>query len=148
MSYHTSGKVDEEARALPPVPLPDEDSGPFWEAAARHELIAQRCAACRRWRHPPRPMCPECNSFEQEWAPVSGHARVWSWIVAHPPLLPAFAERAPYNVVVVELEEGIRMVGNLVGVANDEIREGMSVRATFEDVPDGIALPQWEPVKE
>lgn len=148
MSYHTSGKATDASKALRPVPLPDEDSAPFWEAAARHELVVQRCAECGRYRHPPRPMCPECRSFAHEWARASGRGRVWSWIVAHPPVLPAFADRTPYNVVVVGLEEGVRMVGNLTGVGNDEIREGAPVRVAFEDVEAGVALPQWEVAKE
>ena len=144
MSYHTSGHGSAETRALPPVPLPDADSAPFWEAAAQRRLVLQRCAACQTLRHPPRPMCPSCLSFEDEWIPASGRGRVWSWVVAHPPVLPAFAERTPYNVIVVELEEGVRMVGNLTG--DQPPREGMPVQVVFEDVEEGVTLPQWKPI--
>ena len=126
-----------------PVPLADHAGAPFWEAAARHELVVQRCTACGSFRHPPRPMCPRCRSFDHEWAQASGRGLVWSWVIAHPPVLPAFAERAPYNVVVVELEEGVRMIGNLLDTPNDQIREGMAVHVDFEDVEDGVALPAW-----
>jgi len=126
-----------------PVPDPDPASTPFWEAAARHELRVQRCSACGTWRHPPRPLCPSCHSFEHTFEQVSGRARVWSWVVAHPPVLPAFSENAPYSVVVVELEEGVRMIGNLLDVPNDEIAEGMDVVVAFEDVQGGVALPAW-----
>lgn len=146
MSYHTSGKATEASKVLPPVPLPDEDSAPFWEAAARHELVVQRCAACGSFRHPPRPMCPRCLSMEHEWAPASGRGRVWSWVIAHPPVLPAFAGRVPYNVAVIELDEGVRVVGNLLGVAPGEIRDGMAVEVAFEDVEEGVTLPQWKPI--
>ena len=126
-----------------PVPQPDDASAPFWEGCARHELVLQRCATCATFRHPPRPMCPACSSFDVEWVPSGGHARVWSWVIAHPPVLPAFAEKAPYNVVVVELEEGVRMIGNLLDVPNDEISEGMDVIVAWDDVEDGVALAAW-----
>ena len=76
----------------------------------------RRAASCGAWRMPPRPMCPRCRSIEVRWEPTSGRGRVWSFIVPHPPLLPAFAELAPYNAIIVELEEDptIRFVGNLV----------------------------------
>ena len=131
---------------LRPVPDPDDASAGFWEACARHELVLQRCASCSAVRFPPRPMCPACRSFEYDWAPASGRGRVWSWVVVHPPVLPAFADRAPYNVIVVELEEGVRMIGNLLGVPAEDIREGATVEVAWEDVEEGISLPIWRPV--
>lgn len=128
-----------------PVPEPDDASAPFWEAAAHHHLVIQRCARCGAFRHPPRPMCPRCTAFDHDWMPASGRGRVWSWVVAHAPVLPAFAEKTPYNVVVVELPEGVRMIGTLVDTPNDGIREGMEVEVVFEDVEDGVSLPQWRP---
>ena len=129
-----------------PLPDPDETSVPFWEAAARGQIVIQRCASCEQVRHPPQPMCPSCNSFDAEWTRVSGRGRVWSWVVVHPPVLPAFAEKTPYNVAVVELDEGVRMIGNLLGLANEDIVEGMPVEATFEDVEGDVSLPQWKPI--
>jgi uncharacterized OB-fold protein len=79
--------------------------------------------------------------FEQ----VSGRGRIWSWVVTHAPVLPSFADKVPYNVVVVELEEGVRMIGNLLDVENDAIHEGMEVVVDFEDVEDGVSLPVWRP---
>jgi uncharacterized protein len=73
----------------------------------------------------------------------SGRGRVWSWVVAHPPVLPAFADRAPYNVVVVELEEGVRMIGNLLDVPNDQIVEGLEVTVAWDDVEPDVSLPAW-----
>ncbi|MFJ5777640.1 Zn-ribbon domain-containing OB-fold protein [Streptomyces sp. NPDC093094] len=130
------------------TPLTDTDGAPFWEHAARGELRVQVCGACAEPRFPPRPCCPRCQSFAQEWRPVSGRGRVWSYVVAHPPLLPDYAAQAPYNVVVVELEEHprIRLVGNLVtgpgaplgSLDPHGIRIGARVRAVFAD-----GLPQW-----
>jgi len=131
----------------PPRPVPDPDvaGAPFWEVAARHELVLQKCAQCGTIRHTPRPMCPVCNSMDSVFEQVSGRGRIWSWVIAHAPVLPSFAEKVPYNVVVVELEEGVRMVGNLLDVENDAIREGMEVVVDFEDVEEGVSLPVWRP---
>ena len=128
-----------------PVPQPDEDSAPFWDAAARHELVIQKCASCGTLRHPPRPMCPACRSTDVTWVKASGRGRVWSCIVAHPPVLPAFAEKVPYNVVVIQLEGGIRMIGNLLDVPPGQITEGMEVAVDFEDLDEGVSLPAWRP---
>ena len=97
-------------------------------------------------------MCPRCRSIEVRWEPTSGRGRIWSFIVAHPPLLPAFAEVAPYNAIVVELEEDppIRFVGNLVASADGEINEidpatitiGEPVRVVFHQIDD-VTLPRW-----
>ncbi|MEV5381807.1 OB-fold domain-containing protein [Streptomyces sp. NPDC052721] len=129
-------------------PVTDTDGAPFWEYAARGELRVQACADCGELRFPPRPCCPHCRSFASEWRPVSGRGRVWSYVVPHPPLLPDYAEQAPYNVVVVELEEAprIRLVGNVVARAGAPLdsldpaclRIGARVRAVFSG-----GLPQW-----
>ncbi|MEU9986099.1 Zn-ribbon domain-containing OB-fold protein [Streptomyces sp. NPDC007971] len=131
-------------------PVIDTDGAPFWEYAARGELRVQACADCGETRFPPRPCCPHCQSFAGEWRPVSGRGRVWSYVVPHPPLLPDYAEQAPYNVVVVELEEAprIRLVGNLVSRAGapldsldpQRIRIGARVQAVFCD-----GRVQWVP---
>jgi uncharacterized protein len=136
-----------------PLPAPDRDSGPFWEAAATGELRIQACADCGRLRMPPRPMCPWCTSLEQEWRLMSGRGTVWSYTVAHPPLLPAFAEQAPYNVVVVALDEDptIRLVGNVVEspgtslgtVDPTTIEIGEPVQVVFDEVGEGVFLPRW-----
>ncbi|MFR0353238.1 Zn-ribbon domain-containing OB-fold protein [Streptomyces sediminimaris] len=130
-------------------PVTDTDGAPFWEYARRGELRVQACASCGEPRFPPRPCCPHCQSFDSDWRGVSGQGRVWSYVVPHPPLLPGYAEQAPYNVVVVELAEAprVRLVGNVVAeagarldsVSPERIRIGARVQAVFG--PDG--LPRW-----
>lgn len=132
--------------------IEDPDGRPFWEGTAKGELRVQHCAACRRPRIPPRPMCPWCNSLGNEWKAMSGHGTIWSFIVPHPPLLPAYAELAPYNVIVVALEDdpALRLIGNLVaspeGAINEiepaSIRIGDAVRVVFQRVED-VCLPRW-----
>jgi uncharacterized OB-fold protein len=135
------------------LPVIDDDSAPFWEAARRGELVMQGCGKCGRLRFPPRPMCPYCQSVEVIWSPMSGRGTIWSFVVPHPPLLPAYAEQAPYNVVVVALEEDptLRLVGNLVtswdGPINEllDINIGAPVRVVFTEVSDDVSLPRWVP---
>ena len=126
--------------------LPDTDDaliGPVFDATARGELRIQACATCGRLRHPPRPGCPWCRSFDAEWRLMSGRGTVWSFVIAHPPLLPAYAELAPYNVVVVALDEDprIRLVGNVVDGSSPEI--GMPVQVTFPSPIEDVVLPHW-----
>lgn len=134
----------------------DEWSAPFWAGTAMGELRYQTCADCGRFRHPPRPMCPHCRSLSDAWVTASGRGPVWSFVIAHPPLLPAYAEQAPYNVVVVTLEEdrSLRMVGNLVRTPDgaigelgpDDITIGAPVQVVFPEPIEGVVLPRWRPV--
>ncbi len=132
--------------------LEDEDSAPFWEGTAKGELRVQACGDCGQMRIPPRPMCPSCRSLSQEWKQVSGKATVWSFVVPHPPLLPAYSDLAPFNVITVSLDEdpSLRLVGNLVTSADGPLNEvdpatiqiGEPVRVVFTKVDD-VTLPRW-----
>jgi len=132
--------------------LEDDDAAPFWQGTARGELLVQTCADCGQRRLPPRPMCPACRSVQSKWVPLSGRGTIWSFVVAHPPLLPAYQNVAPYNVITVTLDEDphLRLVGNLVarpdGPINEvdpaTIRIGEPVRVVFQQVED-VFLPRW-----
>ncbi|MFJ8926357.1 MULTISPECIES: OB-fold domain-containing protein [unclassified Streptomyces] len=136
------------------TPTLDDDGAPFWEYAARGELRIQACAApdCGELRFPPRPCCPHCQSFDSEWRRMSGRGRIWSYVIPHPPLLPAYAAQAPYNAIVVELAEAprIRLVGNLVSAPDaplnsvdpDRLKIGARVQVAFTEV-DGVTVPRW-----
>ncbi|GIU86690.1 MAG: hypothetical protein KatS3mg009_1205 [Acidimicrobiia bacterium] len=95
------------------VPDPVGPNAEFFAYLARGELRLQRCARCRRWRHPPRHRCASCGSTEATWERASGRGRVFSWTVTHRAVDPAF--EPPYAIVVVETDEGPRLVGNLAG---------------------------------
>jgi uncharacterized OB-fold protein len=135
------------------LPQVDEYSAPFWEGARLGELRMQACGSCGRLRFPPRPMCPECRSLETAWQTMSGLGTVWSFVVPHAPLLPAYAELAPYNVIVVALDEepSLRLVGNLVAgpdaginsIDPETIEIGAAVRAVFQQAAEDITLPRW-----
>ncbi len=131
---------------LRPLPAFDHDNAPFWEAVRNHRLVLQRCGECKIYRHPPVPMCPHCGSFDIEWVPSDGRGRVYSWIVVRRPTHPFFAE-VPYNVVLVQMEEGVRLFSNLLDVAPEEIRENMPVQVGFVDVEDDFTLFQFRPVE-
>jgi uncharacterized OB-fold protein len=117
----------------------------FWlEGAAVGELRIQRCAACGVLRHPPRPMCPACNSLDWDFRKASGRGTVYSYVVYHHQ--PATGLEVPYTVLVVELEEGVRVVGNLVQADPKEVSVGMPVEVVFvADPGDDLVLPQWRP---
>ena len=135
------------------LPLRDEDSEPFWAGTLKGELRMQRCIQCGRLRFPPRPMCPWCRSMESDWPVMSGRGAIWSFVMPHPPLLPAYTELAPYNVIVVALDEDptLRLVGNLVALDDGPINEvdpatigiGETVRVVFQRIDDNTALPRW-----
>jgi uncharacterized OB-fold protein len=140
-----------EAQFLLPD-VDDPDAAEFWAGCERGELLVQTCKSCGMRRMPPRPMCPRCRSLELRWEAMSGRGTIWSFIVPHPPLLPAYQELAPYNVVVVALEEDptIRFVGNLVTEPDGAINEidpatiaiGDAVLVVFHRVED-VVLPRW-----
>ncbi|CDR07595.1 OB-fold domain-containing protein [Streptomyces iranensis] len=135
------------------APVPDDDGAPFFAYAARGELRVQCCADCGESRFPPRPCCPRCQSFESLWKKMSGRGRIWSYVLPHPPLLPAYAAQAPYNVVLVELADAprIRLVGNLVAAADaalnsvppERIRVGAPVKAAFHETDGGLTVVRW-----
>jgi uncharacterized OB-fold protein len=139
----------------PLLPSIVDENRPFWEGARQGELRVQRCRETGRLIFPPRlrsPWAPE-PGVEPEWTAVSGRGTLWSYVVPHPPLLPYYAERAPYNVILVALAEDptIRMVGNLVageGAGIDSvdpasIEIGAALRVVFERIDDEIHLPRW-----
>lgn len=126
-----------------PVPLMDGTTQEFYRRCKQHELSFQRCTRCGRWRHVPRPMCSACGSWEWEWARSSGRGKVFTWTVVRRPMHPAFADDPPYAPVVVELEEGVRMVTWIVDCPPDDIEMGMPVEVVFDDVTPEVALPKF-----
>jgi len=128
------------------VPVPTSLDQEYWDACRQGRLVVQRCSGCRRLRFFPSLGCPHCGSDQLTWERVSGRGRIYSWVVVHPPVLPAFAGKVPYNVVLVELEEGVRMVSSLVDCPNDRIAIGMPVEVLFEPLTDEITLPKFRPM--
>jgi hypothetical protein len=130
-----------------PLPMPNEDTAPYWEAAHRGELRMQRCGACGWVRFPPSLLCPRCLAEEAAWDLMRGRGVVFSWVIVHHSQHPAFNPDTPYNVAIVALEEGPRLHTNLVECGLDEIRIGMAVEVVFERVNDDVTLPRFRPVR-
>jgi uncharacterized OB-fold protein len=128
-----------------PLPAITEDGAPYWEGCRAGELRAQRCAGCGRLRWPPSVVCPHCLGEEAAWVALSGRGTVYSFIVVHRPQHPAFFADAPYNVAIVELEEGPRLHTNVVECAPEALRVGMPVEVVFERVNDEVTLPKFRP---
>jgi uncharacterized protein len=131
-------------------PRPDpqnDDDARFWSALREGELRIQRCTACHTFRHPPRPVCARCGARESTTVPVEGRGEVWSFTVIHPPTLPAFAGRTPYAAVVVRLDEGVFLVGNLLDCPADEVIVGTRVELAITEVEDGLFLPLFRPAR-
>lgn len=120
-----------------------DDSAVFWDAAAEHLLVAQRCGGCGALRHPPRPMCPDCRSIEFDAVELSGYGTLYSYAVLHHPQNPAYDY--PVLAALVDLDEGIRLVSNLVDVDPGGIEVGMRLEVTFAPTDDDRAVPVFRP---
>lgn len=129
-----------------PLPQPDDDLvAAFWDFCAKEELRFQRCVACGTWRHLPRLRCAKCGSPEFSWERSTGRGRVYSWTVTHQAPIRVFAAKAPYAVLVVELDEGVRMIAGLVDASPSELRLDLPVEVVFERITPEAALPQFRP---
>jgi uncharacterized OB-fold protein len=130
-----------------PIPVPDDTSAAYWEAAARHELVLARCAHCGRFSMPPGIVCPGCSSTDPRFTfePARGTGTVRSWTVIRDSFLPGFADDVPYVLVDVELDDqaDLRMIGRLLDGPDAPLRLGARVRVVFEDRAPGVAIPAF-----
>ncbi|MGH8437048.1 MAG: OB-fold domain-containing protein [Pseudomonas sp.] len=117
-----------------PMPVPTEISAPFWEGLKAERLLIQQCNACEHWVFYPRRHCPSCLAHDLSWREVSGGASLYSFTVTRIATLPDFADEMPQKLAVVELDEGVRINTNLVGLEEDEIRIGMRLQPVFAEV--------------
>lgn len=133
-----------DAKFLPPDDLPDFHM-PFWRALQRHELHLQKCGGCGTLRYIPSEICPRCQAETYDWAPVSGKGRVYTYTVIRRGPTPAYQAEAPYVIAHVELDEGPRMISNLVGCDPEGVKIGMPVEVVFEDVSEAWTLFKFRP---
>jgi uncharacterized protein len=139
------GEKERRERPRRPRPALTQDNAFWFEGARERKLLIQRCASCGKLRHPPRPMCGECRSLEWDTVEASGRGTVYSYVVNHHPQVPAFDY--PLAVGLVELEEGTRLVANVVGVEPADVHVGMPVEVEFVDHDPELTLPAFHPAR-
>ena len=137
--------TEQRGPAQKPVPLPDEQSQPFFDGAARGVLMIRGCQACGARLAPTIETCTECLGDDLAWVQASGRGTLFTFAIMHRLYHPAFADDIPYNLAMVELEEGPRLQSNIVGVANHELTVGMALEVTFDQVAKGVSLPRFRP---
>lgn len=137
---------DADERPLRPRPSINRDNAFWFEGAERGQLLIQRCAGCGQLRHPPGPACAACGSFEWDTLEATGRGTVYSFTINHHPQVPAFDY--PLAVGLIELEEGTRLVANIIGIEPDDIEIGLAVQVEFTEFDDELTLPQFRPVPE
>ena len=126
-----------------PLPSAAGLNGQFYAWCSKGELRFQKCGGCGKWRHVPREMCASCGSFDWEWTESSGKGRLFTWTVAAVPLHPAFKDDTPYATVVVEMDEGVRLVSQIPDCPIEELKIDMPVQVFFDNVTDEITLPKF-----
>lgn len=129
-----------------PIPVPNKDTQRFWEGCKGHELLLQKCKDCGNYRFYPRPLCPNCLSSSTDWVKASGKGKVHTFSVVYRAPSEPFKGDVPYTIALIDLEEGVRMMSNIINCKPDAVKIGIPVRAVFEDITDSIALPKFEPV--
>jgi len=129
-----------------PVPRINADNRAFWEGCRQHELKFQQCAKCSQVRWPPSDLCPQCHSTDTDWLSSKGFGTVYTFAVYHAAFHPGFKADVPYTVAVVALDEGPRLLTNIVGCPPDQVRCDMPVEVTWQEVDEGITLPKFRPI--
>jgi len=131
------------ARLIPPS---SDLTQPYWDAARQERLVLQQCADCGYWLFPPGAHCPECGSARLSWTEVAGKGVIYTCTVAHRSPHPVLAGQCPLAIAVVELAEGPRMIGNVIGCDPGAVKIGMAVQVAFEPIDDSdMVLPVFRP---
>ena len=128
-----------------PTPRPAPESVPYWEAAKKHRLEIPHCNACGNYWFPPSRSCPHCLASDFAWTQVSGNGKVFSFVVFHRVYHPAWEGDVPYVVALIELDEGPRLLSNVIGIEPDRVRCEMPVKVVFDDIAPGVSLPKFMP---
>jgi uncharacterized OB-fold protein len=130
-----------------PVPVPSIESKPYWNALRDHRLLMPHCDDCGHSWFPPSLLCPACNSSKIGWKQSSGRGTVFSFVVFHRVYHPGYEGEVPYAVGLIELEEGPRIVSNVIGLPTDQIACGMPVKIVYDDIVENVTIPKFEPVE-
>jgi len=136
----------DKPKSAPLRPAVNDINRAFWDGCRRGELLLQRCTHCQRLRYPAAVVCPSCLGREAEWQRVSGRGKVFSFVIFHRAYHPAWEHKVPYNVALIELDEGPIMLSNVIGVDNARLAVGLPVQAAFEVIDESLAIPVFKPV--
>jgi uncharacterized protein len=128
-----------------PIPVPSAESQAYWDGLRDRKLLMPRCDACGKYWFPPSLLCPHCNATKWTWTSTSGRGRIFSYVVYHRVYHPGFADEVPYAVAVIELDEGPRMVSNVIGTAPDKLACDLRVEVVYQPITDTITLPKFKP---
>lgn len=135
--------MSENAKVERPLPLLDTETRSFWESCQEDHLVLPYCEHCQQFWFPPTSACPRCLAPVQTYRPVSGRGEVYSYVIYHQAYHPAFPP--PYNVVLIQLEEGPHMISQLIDINDQEIKVGMPVQVVFRKEDQGQKLPFFRP---
>lgn len=126
------------------LPFINDATRPHWEAAKRHELVLQKCLDCGQVRpYPPAKLCPKCQSENFEWAKMSGKGKIYTYTVIHRADAEGWKDEVPYAIVTADLDEGVRMETNTLGVKPEDLKVGLPVEVVFDDVTDEVTIPKF-----
>lgn len=128
-----------------PIPVPSLESKPYWDGLKGHRLLMQRCEDCGKSWFPPSLLCPHCTSERFAWSELSGNGKVFSYVVYHRVYHPGFTKEVPYTVAVIELDEGPRMISNVVGIPPDQVACDMRVKIVYDDITESVTIPKFAP---
>jgi uncharacterized OB-fold protein len=137
--------MTDKPKAQPIRPTINAVNRPFWDGCRSGQLLVQCCTHCERLRYPAAAVCPSCLSRDAEWQPMSGRGKVFSFVVFHRAYHPAWEGKVPYNVSLIELDEGPIMLSNVIGVDNAKLEVGLPVQATFEAIDGDLSIPVFKP---
>ncbi len=132
---------------MKPIPEVSENAREYWNGCKAHRLLLPKCRACGTVFFFPNKFCPDCLSEDIEWIEAEGKGTVHTFSIVYRPPGPAFAPDVPYVVAIIELAEGPRMMSNIVDVEPEDVRIGMPVEVTFEDITGDISLPKFHPIR-
>jgi uncharacterized protein len=131
--------------AQKPLPRPYQDTQAYWDAAKDKRLVLQQCRDCRKPQFYPRGVCSHCLGSALDWVESSGRGKVHTFTVCHRAPHPGFAAELPFVIAVIELDEGVRMMSNIVGCDPKTVRIDMAVKVVFAEESPEITLPKFEP---
>ena len=130
------------------LPLPSPESRPFWEGAKAHKLLVQKCRNCGTHWHPPSTICPSCGAREHDWVEAGGRGKIFSFVTYHRIYQTGWTGELPSVVALIELEEGARILSNVVGIDAANVVCNMAVEVLFDDVTEDVTLPKFRPTTD